>query len=148
MTHICCASCSLVLTVEGHRGAEELESLIGTRCEWYPDKYPCPRCGAKMDLTRVARAGDVVYLTALEAFAAFSGAGLPSEQECSASRVKHLLTTTPVTGVGTRHIPNTSRCLIDYIELEGGLVIHLSASALGACAHRISAPSGFVEAAK
>jgi hypothetical protein len=126
---------------------DEAESLIGPKSEWYPDKYPCPTCGErcafstrKLDERRTQH-----FLNPMEAFVAFSGAGLPSEDECSSARVRGLLETKRVKSVVTRHIRGTSRCTLDCIELEDGTKLYLGASTHGACVYRVQSPHIYAE---
>jgi hypothetical protein len=84
-------------------------------------------------------------LTTKEAFIAFSGVGLPEEQECGASVVRNLILEQGVKDVTTRHIANTKRCLLERITLNDGTELYLGASSLGACVYRIKKASSYVE---
>jgi hypothetical protein len=139
-------TCNAVIRVAAS-DLEQLELTIGSRSDWFPDRYPCPICGELMALhTRCPEERtQLIDLSPGEAFAAFCGAGLPAEQECSATRVRELLTTMRVVRVQTRHITGTNRCTLDTIELDGGVVLHLASSAHGACVYRIRAPAAFTE---
>jgi hypothetical protein len=86
-----------------------------------------------------------ISLSVQEAFIAFSGAGLPEEGECSATRVHQLLTAQSIKDVQTRHIAGTSRCTLDYIELEDGTKLYLGASSHGACVYRVQPPHHYAE---
>lgn len=127
---------------------EELSHLIGNDSEWFPDKYPCPVCGERMAIHTKCPEADprFIELTAQEAYSAFAGAGLPNEQECSAARVRELLTHLRIVDVHVRHIRGTNRCTLDRIMLEGGLILHLASSAHGASVFRIQARGAFTEA--
>jgi hypothetical protein len=125
----------------------EADGLIGTRSDWYPDRYPCPLCGStcvintrKLDERKVS-----AYLTPQEAFIAFSGAGLPSECECSAAAVRALLCGASVKLASTRHIQGTNRCTIDFLELMDGTRLYLGSSTHGACVYRVQKPHSYVE---
>lgn len=128
--------------------ADELKTLIGHDSEWFPDRYPCPVCSECMSIHTKCPEADpkCVDLTTQEAFSVFSGAGLPEEQECSATRVQELFRDLKVVRVGTRHIRGTNRCTLERIELEGGIILHLAASTHGACVYRIQAPLAFLRA--
>ena len=123
----------------------EADSLIGPGSDWYPDNYPCPRCGEKSSFNvRSDPMSRFTDLTPKEAFVAFSGVGLPSEQECSASKVRTLLLENKIKDVTTKHINGTSRCLLETIELDNGMVLYLGSSALGACVYRVKEPKSYV----
>ena len=126
--------CDFVACIHGP-DTDEAEYLVGPKCEWYPDRYKCPKCGERCACFVKLAEGDhpSVTLTAQEAFVAFSGGGLPEEQECSASRVEKLLTECHIKRVFTRHIRGTNRCTLDRLELEDGTTLHLGSSAHGAC---------------
>jgi hypothetical protein len=145
----CCTSvdCLAVIRVTA-LDLEEFEHVIGQGSEWFPDKYPCPMCSERMAIsTKCLEQNPKMYdLTPQEAFAAFSGAGMPSEQECSATRVRELLLTKRVVDVSARHIRGTNRSTLDRIELEDGIVLHLASSTHGACVYRIQVPFSFTEA--
>jgi len=146
--YIACTSTSCSFTAGVQAGEEaELDNLVGVNSDWYPDKYPCPVCGEACAVSTAlpAESKEVAHLTVQEAFAAFSGAGLPNEQECSAARVKALLLEKRIEDVRVRHIRGTGRCTVERIVLEGGVTLHLAASAHGACVHRISTKSSFME---
>jgi hypothetical protein len=140
-------SCSAILRVAGFDG-DEVNLLIGRESEWFPDKYPCPTCGERMAVHTKCPEADPKFidLSPQEAYSAFCGAGLPSEQECSASRVRELLITQRITDVRVRHIRGTNRCTLDQIILENGLTLHMASSTHGASVYRIQAPGAFVEA--
>lgn len=126
---------------------EEVDYLIGPKSDWYPDRYPCPKCGERCAYCARLEGKDrpTVTLTVREAFIAFSGAGLPDEQECSATRVEKLLYEHPISKVYTRHISGTNRCTLDRLELNDGTVLHLGSSSHGACVYRISGPPQFTK---
>jgi hypothetical protein len=139
-------TCRFVARIHGP-DVEEVDHLVGPSSQWYPDKYPCPVCGERCAIS--TRSFDENYkcvdLTPQEAFIAFSGGGLPGEAECSASRVSSLLVQERVTNVKTRHIKGTNRCVIDRLQLESGIVLHLGASVHGACVYRVQEPPNYTE---
>jgi len=151
MVFIACTytECDFVAQISG-LDEEEAEYLIGPKSDWYPDRYPCPKCGERCACFIKLAEGDRVthVLTAKEAFIAFSGAGMPGEQECSASRVEKLLTEHPITKVHTRHIRGTNRCTLDRLELADGTVLHLGSSTHGACVYRVVGAPTYAEEAE
>ena len=110
---------------------------MGPSSDWYPDRYPCPSCGERCAVSTKHGEGPITYLSAFEAFSAFNGAGLPGEQECSASRVSELLKGCSIKDVLVRHIKGTNRCTLDQIQLNDGTVLFLGASTHGACVYRV-----------
>ncbi len=131
--------------------APELADLL-VASDWYPDKYPCPRCGSMMSLfenvdTQSIPQLDIVDVTPQEALAAFSGLGLPSEQDCSAAAVEKALNGATVARVVVRQIRNSHRSIVDFIELEGGTRVYLASSSLGATVYRIALKHSYAEEA-
>ena len=139
--------CGFVIRVYGP-DETETEHLIGPKCDWYPGNYPCPKCGEGMEhnVTCIPRT-PVTDLSPLEAFVAFSGGGLPTEQECSATAVASLLESQPIKQAITRHIPGTNRCLLDTLILADGTKLYLGASTQGACVYRIAKSPNYAELA-
>lgn len=147
MIFFCCTSisCDCVVRVHAPR-TEEADLLIGPGSDWYPDRYPCPRCSEHMVFsTKLLEPGRVHDLTPHEAFICFSGAGLPEEGECSATFVHQLLTTKRIKDVQTRHVGGTNRCTLDHIEFEDGTKLYLGASTHGACVYRVQSPHSYME---
>lgn len=149
MIYLKCSStsCNFVAGISS-QGLVEIEALIGPNSEWYPDKYPCPKCGASCVLQKTCppAAGSITYLSAQEAFCAFSGAGLPVEQECGFSYVEKVLRTKRIVSVAGRQVRGTKHCLIDSLLLEDGTILFLSASAHGACVYKVQGSAAFTEA--
>jgi hypothetical protein len=148
--YLACQSCDAVLRVcPGEEG--EIESLLGTGSEWYPDRYPCPRCTGKcafttiMDPLRLA-ASCTIDLKPQEAFVALCGAGLPEEHDCGSTAVEQLFTSKKVTKVSTRQIRGSNRCVLDVVEFEDGTVAYLGSSTFGATIFRISKPHSYTKA--
>jgi hypothetical protein len=145
--YIVCPSCLSALRVSPGTD-NEAEELLGESCDWYPDKYPCPRCEQPCTLATVVdsdtlRKLDVADVTPMEAFVALSGAGLPEEQDCSATAVGKLFTEKRVKAVATRLIRNSNRCAVDHIEFEDGCKAYFGASSHGAVVYRISRPGKY-----
>lgn len=126
--------------------AGEADLLVGPSSDWFPDKYPCPVCGERCVISASIDAGRrFVDLSVREAFMAFAGAGLPSEQECSATAVRALLEGAQISKAHTRHISGSNRCCLDRIELQDGTIIHIGASALGASVYRVQRPEKYAD---
>ena len=128
----------------------EAEGLLGVSSEYYPDGYPCFRCGERMEFVPAAdpnalRAVEMFDVTPQEAIAAMGGLGLPEERECSAAAIRALLDGAQVKHISTRQIRGSHRCLIDFIEIEDGTKVYLGSSAYGATVYRVVQPSSYVE---
>lgn len=142
--------CGLALRTVGD--PEEVDCLVGTRCEMYPNNYKCPQygCGGRMQFAESIESEslaklDVVDLTPSEVFSAFNGLGLPKERDCGETAVRELLMGQKVTGVELRQIRGANRTVVHSIELEGGRRVHLAASPDGPVAYRISSLRRYVE---
>ncbi len=146
MIFICCTLESCGFTARIHAPIEgEAESLLGPSSNWYPDKYPCPKCSSNCVMsTKQMNRLPVTDLTPLEAFAAFSGVGLPTEHETSAAEVCRLLEGSTIKQAFTRHIPGTNRGCLDKLVLEDGTVLFIGASSHGASVYRIQKPGTYV----
>lgn len=148
MMLIVCLECSSALHVAGD--FNEIHILLGERSEWYPDRYPCwtDGCGG---LARFVERLDsdafnqltVHNLTTQEAFLALNGMGFPKERDCGETAVKQAFASSPVRGVGARHIHGTNRCVVDHIELENGTKIFFGAAPEGAIVYRLSRPHSY-----
>jgi len=142
MILILCPSCAMAVRTAG----DDAEDLLGKESPYYPDKYPCPRCGAMAKLMdKHGGVMDVRDLQPAEAYAAFNGLGLPEERDCGEVAVKQLLSGARVVRVHTRYV-HSGRCCLDRIEIEGGATVHLGSSSLGAVVYRISSPHSYVHA--
>ena len=147
MIVVACLDCSLLIRVlpDGEAGTHVLSYLVGTESEFWPDKYPCPSCGrhvrgmaeevANLSVQQVLTLRD---LTPNEAFAAFSGAGFPDEQQCSLECLQALLAAQPVRRVVGRNVVGLPRAIVDRLELADGSVVHFGAAPEGAVVYRIS----------
>jgi len=146
MILIVCTPCSLGMRVMGH--VEDLQSLVGERCEFWPDKFICPRCEGpargvlevEADMHAVARL-ELVDVDPFEAFAAMHGLGLPAERDCRREVVEQLLREHPIRKVEGATIPGTNRCRIEALELWDGTKLYLGAGAEGAVIYRIRKPA-------
>lgn len=154
MMLIACTKCGLALQVEGNIKDEnrELEFLVGKGSPWWPDAYPCPECDGKAMVLQPGQLTDrarvrlrTVDVTAQEAFAAFSGVGLPKERSCRLDDVSELLTKHGVKRIAGKDLTGTGRCILDYLELGDGSKVYLAPSTEGATVYRITRPYSYVE---
>src|SRR6266404_5808036 len=114
MIVVTCTNCRLALRAIG--ALEEVSQLVGETSDFWPDRFPCPRCSRNVE-GHVESAIDpeelkqfeLLDLNAQELFAALMGLGLPKEQICDEGVVKQLLYTTPIRRVGGKMIQNTTR---------------------------------------
>lgn len=149
---VICSGCGAVFrAVADDDTMEECTQLIGPKSEWWPEQYVCPRCGAQaagMDehsLPRAIQTTSIIDLTPIEMFSALSGFGLPDEKVSSLESVVETLLCSPVKRVTGKNVVGTSRCSIDFIELENGMRIYLGASTHGAVVYRISKPVSYAQ---
>jgi hypothetical protein len=145
-----CLACGVALRVMGDAG--EIEGLVGPRSDFWPDRFPCPTCGALASaVTEIAAEPRalarmrLVDLTPHEAFAALQGFGLPHERACTRAEVEALLREQPVRRVGGSDVPGASRCCIEHLELWDGTRVHFGASAQGAVVFRVTRPPSYAE---
>lgn len=146
MIYIACSAeaCARVYRVVAEDSVE-FSYLLGQGSDWYPDNYPCPDCGHACTISaRVEPNRHCIDLTTQEAFYAFSGAGLPSEQECGATVVRNLIAEHGVREAVTRHISGTQRCVVSQLLLGNGWTIFLGSSVHGACAYRVKKVNEYV----
>jgi len=132
-----CQKCSHSIRTVG----EDAEALLGQDSIWWPDRYPCPFCGALTSMSLNA-VGVVVDLTPQEAMAAFGGLGLPLERECGELAVKHAFDSMRVKAVHTKMV-NRKCCCLESIEFEDGTKLYLGSSFYGAVVYRIAKPHSY-----
>jgi len=147
---LACIQCYLALRTSGE--FDEVDYLIGTRCDWYPDRYPCPRsgCNGKMTLTDVIDSKilpllEVHELNPQECFQAFNGLGLPKERSCSEVDVLRVMGNKKIKFIDMRNVNNTTRVIIHSIVLEDGCRIYFGSSPQGAMVYRIAPPRSVVQ---
>lgn len=148
MILIICIPCSLAIRVIGE--LEEVYVNVGPKSDFWPDKFQCPVCEGKAkgileveaDATALAQL-KVSDLTVQEAFIAFHGMGLPTEKDCSKSRVDDLFST-PIRRV--KGMDRSGRFLLEYIEFWDGTRMYLGACPDGAIVYKISAPPSYASA--
>lgn len=145
MITLACVACRLALRAMGD--ITEMDYLIGERCEWFPDRYPCPRsgCGARMTLTDVLGSEDLASLEVRdlnpqEVFQALQGMGLPEERQCDVAATREALRGQRIISIDMQGLPDTSRTLVYSLLLDSGYRIYLGASPLGVVVYRIAPP--------
>ena len=133
---------------------DEVDHLIGSRCDWYPDSYPCPHygCGGRMHFTESLESESlaklhVVDLNPKEVFAALHGLGLPEERDCGKTAVLELMLGRRVVSVEATQIRGENRTVLHSIEFEDGRRLYLAAGTDGPTAYRLSTPHRYVEEA-
>ncbi len=149
MIVILCPRCLFAMRIIGK--PEEVDMLVGSRSDYWPDKYTCPRCDGsargvleiEIDSKAMSKL-DLVDLTPEEAFAALNGLGIPTEHKCFLEVVQALLKY-PIKNVKGEDVPGTTRSVIHSIELVDGTKIYLGSSPLGAVVYRITPPFSYKE---
>lgn len=141
--------CGAVVRVSGYTEPGQEDLVVGQAASsWYPASYPCPVCG---ELTKILTSADpaskFIDLTPLEAFVAWTGAGLPWESECSPTFVKQLFETGKVKTAHTGLIPGSTRCVVERLVFEDGTELFLGASTYGATAYRVRRPHSYTKEA-
>lgn len=143
-----CTVCPLLIRVMGN--VDEVQSLIGAHSEYWPNRYNCPVCGAPavghLELNLIQAELEqlrIKDLTAQEAFAAFNGLGLPTEQHCTKEIVEELLRERPVRRLVATNIEGSRRCYVHHLELWDGTKLYFGAGADGAVIYRISPPHSY-----
>lgn len=154
MILVVCLPCAYAIRVMANvtdvLSATEVEQLVGRRSDFWPDRFPCVRCGkhaqgmreAEAD-PRVVEALELQDLTAQQAFAAFYGMGLPDEQRCSLESVQALLLENPVRKVHGKNVIGAERAIIDALELWDGTKLYFGAGAEGAVIYRTTRPVSY-----
>ena len=158
MILVICLKCELAIRIMPAQvllpsSVQELEQLVGRRSEFWPNRYPCPKCEGVCTAILDTQADPQVMalltvqdLTPQEAFSAFMGCGFPEEQSCSLERVQELLKQ-PVKQVIGTNVPGVERTLVDALELEDGTKLHFGASSDGAVIYRITKPISYTKMA-
>lgn len=139
-----CATCGTVVRVIGD--AVEIDHLVGERSSFWPEGYVCPRCdgvavavpaGKQSSEMFLGRPGESLFeLTPVEAFALFSGLGLPAERKCSVQEIEQ----TMLEGVvrwGLETDPRNARTYLKWLETQQGTRLYLGAGPNGAVVFRI-----------
>lgn len=150
MIVIACTPCAFAMrvmpdSVTSVRSVQELDQLIGKRSDFWPDKYPCPKCGQmatgfgerEVD-GRVLQLMELKDVTPQEAFAALHGLGFPDEQKCSLAFVQQLLREQPVRRVIGTDVVGQERTIVDALELWDGTKVYFGSAPEGAVIYRIT----------
>jgi hypothetical protein len=155
MILIICTKCPFALRVmpAGLTQVEELETLVGTKSEFWPNKYSCAQCGAHAEGAledQVAQWSwaDVRDVTPHEAFAAMHGMGLPEEQKCSVEVLDGLLREKPVRRVHGKDVRGSNYALIESLELWDGTLVYFGSGADGAVVYRVQPPVSYARLAE
>lgn len=144
-----CMHCFTAVRVMGD--PDEVAMLVGPKSEFWPNKYTCVSCGSSCEgigegdaepaaLTKMK----VRDLAPQEFYAALHGLGTPDEMICDAATVRDLLKRT-IKKVHGSTLPNTTRFLLEAIELEDGTKLHFAAGAAGAVVYRITRPISYTQ---
>lgn len=142
MITIVCKKCGVAIRTSGD--PEQIENLFGDKSQWYPDKFPCPNafCGGYGEFINAIepealKCLAIHNLTPEEAFAAFSGLGIPEERECGPAAVEKAFTKS-VKKINSKLVPGSNRSIIYWIEFEDNTRIFFGASPYGAIVYRIA----------
>lgn len=141
MIYIVCKSCRYTLRVSGDPA--EIEHLFGSNNAWYPDKFPCVRCGGfssneSFIYPDALKTLDVIDLTPQEAFAALNGLGIPEEQECGPLAIQKVFDESRVKKAHTKLISGTNRSVLEFLEFDNGTRMYFGVSPMGATIYRIT----------
>jgi len=138
------------LTVIGEPA--EVETLVGSRSDFHPDKYVCFECGLPAECLLTAeisamagRSLRINEVTPQEAFAALMGMGIPAEATCCAEVVEPMFEAQGIKVTGYQ-MPHTTRYVITALTFPDGRTMHLGAAFPGALAYRITKKHSYVEA--
>lgn len=149
MITIACRQCANALSVIGD--AVEIETLVGSRSDFYPDKYKCFSCEGAADCVLTPEVSvaalrnlTVFEVTPQEAFAALMGMGIPAEMTCCAEVVEAMFEKQGLKVKGYQ-LPRTNRYVVHSITFPDGSTMHLGSAFQGALAYRISKPHSYVD---
>ena len=146
-----CGHCGAIYRCLDTEGAVDI--LVGNRSEFWPDKYLCPNCGGQITgqheeaLPKGFHCDRAMDLRPQELLVAMLGMGLPEEHRTTIAEVSSLLLSSKIKSVRGSNIPNTTRCVLDYIELEDGTRIYTGASSHGATIYKITKPHNYTKKA-
>lgn len=149
MIVIACLTCHLAIRTTGE--PNELDFLVGTRSEWYPNRYPCPNseCLGKMTMTdaiesRVLGLLEVHDLSPQECFQALNGLGLPKERACDVGSIRKALQGRSIAFIDVQPVHNDKRSIVHSLLLDNGTRVYLASSPQGAMVYRIAPPRSVV----
>jgi hypothetical protein len=146
---IACLKCRAAIRILGDDAQTRL--LVGTQSDYWPDNFPCYRCGGKAEgFLEPEVAADalltleILDLTADEAFAALNGLGVPEEQNCCAEVIEELFQEHGIKVAG-RQQRGVTRYYVDYLELKDGRKVYLGPSPQGVAVYRITKPFSYAQ---
>jgi hypothetical protein len=150
MITLVCPECFLGLRTVGEH--DQVDLLVGTRSDWYPDRYPCPQvdCKGKMTLTDAIESMALTQLrlydlTPHEVFAAIQGLGLPEERDCGREAVLKALVGHTIVAADVVQVRGLNRSILHSITLESGQRVYLAASPVGSSVYRIAGARSFTQ---
>jgi hypothetical protein len=133
-----CNTCGLVIEINGD--PQRVKDLLGR--EIWGEMLPCPRCELGQAIRDIELPDEQIpeaqiELTPEEYFRALHGFGFPDEINCPPEVIRGLLLTNQVVGVGVSLAPK-QRTVLNSIELENGLTLHLGISTQGPVVFKIT----------
>lgn len=147
---IVCTKCRVGIRVVPE-SLEEMELLVGERSDYWPNKYPCYKCGKSAvgvhepELSAdAARALEIVNLSVQETYAALNGLGIPVEQTCCYEVLAPLFEEKGIKIHG-RQPQGQLRFLIDRLEFSDGTNVYFAPSSQGAAIYRVVKPHNYTE---
>jgi hypothetical protein len=150
MNIIFCPNCHFALRVLGEQ--DKASMLIGTKSDFWPDGYICPKCEGKAKHFLEHEVDKDIWpllqireLTSEEAFSALHGVGLPEERVCTKEAIEETLKTKKISGIVGESLPHTERYILRRICFEDGSCMHLACGAGGATVYRISPPPSYAK---
>lgn len=149
MITIVCASCAHALRVTGD--AAEVETLVGTQSEYWPNKYRCFKC-SKMaegflspEISALAEKNLTMHnVTPQQAFAALNGMGLPSEATCCKEVIEPMFEACGIKVKG-HQLPSTTRYVLHELTFPDGRTLYIGSSVAGPMVYRITEKHSYVE---
>jgi rubredoxin len=148
---VTCEGCGSIYRVMQQHDGADVDLIVGEHSEFWPNKYTCPRCGARAAgahedaLPRGFQTVSIIDLTAEELLAALYALGLPEERKTALADVQGRLTKNWIAHVVGHDVAQTGRCCIDYLEMADGTKIYLGASTHGAVVYRVVSPASYVK---
>ena len=147
MITIVCLPCNHAISVIGE--VTEVDTLVGQRSDFWPDKYTCFTCGGSMEAVLTPEVSSFAYsklfiyeLGPHETFAALMGLGLPEERVVEADTVQQLFKQAGLAVKGKSY-RGQHRFFIDEIQVPDGTKLHLGASPQGAAVYRSTKPHSY-----
>jgi len=147
---IVCLKCSVGIRIISE-DLKEMELLVGTKSEYWPNQYPCYKCGKMASGVHEAeisadasRALSIIDLSVHETYAALNGLGVPSEQTCCREVLEQLLESSGIKLHG-RQLRGQTRFIVDRLELADGTMLYFGASSQGAAIYRIVKPHHYTK---